>query len=53
MIGGNRKDKVVVTSETDLEKFNRLLINVANVDVDIKHKILIVKKFIQAMEVKS
>ena len=35
--------------ESDSDKFNRLLINTANSDVDFKHKVLIVKKFIETL----
>ena len=44
------EDKVVVIPETDLEKFNRHLINTANSDINIKHKILMVEKFIEALK---
>ena len=42
-------NKVVVLPETDLEKFNRHLISIANNDVGIRHKILMVEKFIEAL----
>ena len=40
---------VIIVPETDLDKFNRHLINIANNDVGIRHKILMVEKFIEAL----
>lgn len=43
------KYKGVVTNETDLEKLDRFLITVSESKVDIRRKILMLNKFIEAL----